>query len=501
MSMRSLGFWQHAAHHLRALAVAALLLSLVAPLAAGAEGEEGTTPDESATVATVAPVEMTPASEPAPLEPAPVQEPAPVDEQPAAEPVNEPTALPAVPEDERVVAEPTAPPIVPAEAPTVGETPAPTVVPTAEPTVAAMQERGSLSSGTNALQPVIEPLIVANACTPSSQSVTGAQWAVFNCTAENSNPKINITAQSPDWDVVVSVTGPGSTAFTVQMRSKLGAHGSSQGSVTVTEQGKGGSVTLTTTYNPNPVPLPTIDCPGPAGALSYVCTVSPDHSDATGGTLTITVPAGWTAMRDGAPVPSGQAIALTNLSKHSFTLTFDAGCTMPRPTGATSLQVTYSYQRSLNASKSTSVTPTAPDLIRTAPTVSAGAAEFGPLAWSGTGYGTANQSLMLTVGEAGSQCVGEWQLQVSTIGMARTGGGGSIAPESLRYVGMSGAPSGVTAAAGQHLGSGAIPIASGNGPLAPASSWRVNLSLSPPSSAPPGNYSGILVFDTVVSGQ
>lgn len=500
MSMRSLGFWQHAAHRLRVLAVAALLLSLVAPLAAGAEGEEGTTPDESATVATVAPVEMTPASEPAPLEPAPVQEPAPVDEQPASEPVNEPTALPAVPEDERVVAEPTSPPAVPTEVPVVVETPVPTpeptVAPTLEPTVATN------SSKTKTQQAIVAPLIAVGGCTPASQTVTGAQLATFTCTAETGQTLTAVS--SPGWTVTIQ-PAQGSKQWTVRMQSQNGAKGPLTGTATVSEPGKS-SATVTATYNPDPAPLPNINCLGPAGALAYNCSVTPDHSDVTGGKLSVSVPSGWSATVGTTQIgPGVTEIALSTLgtpaSSFSFPVTFDAGCATPRPTGATTLQVAYSYQRSLDASATTSVTPTAPELIRTAPTVSAGEAGFGTLAWSRTGYGTANQSLTLTVGEAGSQCVGEWQLQVSTIGMARTGGEGHIAPEFLSYVGMSGAPSGVTAAARQQLGSGAIPIATGNGPLAPAPNWQMSLSLAPPSSAPPGDYSGILVIDTVVSGQ
>jgi hypothetical protein len=527
--MRPDGTWQRFATPLRALAIVALMLSVLVTPGAGAEGAEGTVPAaaEPAPAATEVAAE-TPPPDPAPapppaVEPAPVKEPAPdpapVVEQPA--PAVEPADPPVVPADEPVV-EPTDPPAIPTME---TEDPAPAREASDAPATqtTAMPDKGLVAPAAA----TAEKPAMTGACSPTNAGVIGAgQMASFTCSFSDGPVKVRLTSQiTPGWRFSVnamteasfgtsapvgtfgSANAAGSIAVYLRPTGTLTPGTVGELPIRIARNGDDSAYTTTLTATLRPIPDPT------AADLSMTCTSSEEEiawrHDSTYSCelssiaakparitrVTITSPAGWSVGSgvDPRTLVIQPVVEVTPGAPYTFSFAVTrAAC----EAAAGDLAVASSYtfdgnQQGPHEGPATTIaiTPTAP----WAPAIQAQAVDFGVLTWTGATWPIASQMLSITLSR--SDCGGSaYDLNLSIPVAEATGYLDPVA------AGPSSQGAGIIAQGEASISAGASGSLATIAPaFAGAGTVTVPLSISPTNEVPPGEHSFTIEIWTTIA--
>ena len=142
----------------------------------------------------------------------------------------------------------------------------------------------------------------------------------------------------------------------------------------------------------------------------------------------------------------------------------------------------------------TACTPTA--------SINGASLNFGSLAWNNGAYPSGNGGLAIQIASSGTNCTGfptSWTVQASTGAMNRSGGGGTIPANAVSYTGNGAGspPSGLAPSSAKSLGGTAQVIATGNATTS-TGTWNAAFSLAPPTTSPPGTYTGTITITAAV---
>jgi hypothetical protein len=233
-------------------------------------------------------------------------------------------------------------------------------------------------------------------------------------------------------------------------------------------------------------------------------------------TLQQTAPGGAVTIAAGHGVDVGAGAISLNLADLvtadllngvNFTVFVTTGCTAT--TDINSVRINADYTLSLLAggvnvelTDGTWNTPiqTAGDPVSTLPGAAGTNVNFGTINYNGSGYPTTNAgSIGITVTQPTIGCAApDWDLQVTTSDMNRSGGGGTIPANNLAYVSATATDGNlVPLGSGTALGTTATTIADGTDLVATGATLNVIFSVSPPATAPTGSYSGTITFSIV----
>jgi hypothetical protein len=212
---------------------------------------------------------------------------------------------------------------------------------------------------------------------------------------------------------------------------------------------------------------------------------------------------GWVITANGAQVNSGVSISVstvaqaTLLSNGAFPVSIAVPCSATAGTTNVTVTATLSVAGIAGLTNFVSTVPTTVTAatIQT-PSVSASAVDFGSTTWNGSAYGSLPQSVTvgLTVPDTG--CVAsQWKVQTSVSAMSRTGGGGSIPATAVSYLSGSTTAGNVSAIGSPGSLATARTVATGSN-ASTSGNLTLNLSLSPPNTAPIGTYTGTITFTT-----
>jgi hypothetical protein len=247
--------------------------------------------------------------------------------------------------------------------------------------------------------------------------------------------------------------------------------------------------------------------------IAVVCAVGGretlGESVATLNQVLITAPSGWTVGGDGAT--SGSTLTLTpNASigaggTHTFSFSLTpVSCETDAGTVAISSTVTFVGSGPIPGSAASLSAEISGEVTRTI-TASGTPLDFGSSTWNGTDYSTVTGSLALTFsGTNGGQCssaAGNWSIQISTDGLSGEDTHEQIPASAITYLGTQSSvnvPNGLTAAGTDiPLAPGvSTTIASGDASFG-GGVWNPMFQLDPPSTAPPGAYSGTIRIEVI----
>lgn len=141
------------------------------------------------------------------------------------------------------------------------------------------------------------------------------------------------------------------------------------------------------------------------------------------------------------------------------------------------------------------------------PSVTATNLNFGQSTWQGAAYEPKGATLDMTISQ-NTNCTSipdGWSIQISSNGMSRNGGDGTIAASDITYLGSSPGITGLTPVASDQplatTGDGSTKIADGSVAVISGTVWSAQFRLQPPASAPPGNYSGTITITVTSAGS
>jgi hypothetical protein len=188
----------------------------------------------------------------------------------------------------------------------------------------------------------------------------------------------------------------------------------------------------------------------------------------------------------------------------SFTFSLVASCTADLTLQTIPVQATLTDSATTIAGPPTVVTVTLSS-TPVLPSVTANALDFGTLTWRESGYPIVQRGLTLTVSGPDGGCfriADSWAIQIGSIGLSGPGGA-TVPGSSFIYLGPGGTvPAGMSAVGGPlGLSPTSMTVAQGDGSVASGSELTLELQLAPPSSAPPGVYTGTITIDVVQAGS
>ena len=246
--------------------------------------------------------------------------------------------------------------------------------------------------------------------------------------------------------------------------------------------------TFTTSGTPLPSAMPCAASPDPVVAgstLTISCTVPPDNWSRRGGVsgaypFTPVYGYGLTSGGSGANVP---------LTNQTFSFTAQIPCTQAAGTFTATVSADLNYYNQVNGSIGYTIAGG-----QTIPAVGASNATFGTSNWSGSAYPTLATNVTVSLTKPAGCVAPQWKVQTSVSAMTGPGGA-TITADKITHTGGATTASGVTAAAAQGSLAEGKTVATGTSAMS-SGNLTLNFLLSPPDTAPTGNYTGTITFTT-----